>query len=394
VPLIFLDTPQIDVLEKTRRTDPGRYRSFCDAWKRRGYTLVFTLTQAGELIRYPDASRREGRYQVVGDLAPVRTDFAMAPGRSAGPRTLFDREILRAMSERGLVTATGTGVAQLAEWTDVLPGRLDTDAAEHLRVAMENQEYRDMENRAYNAARHAAAAEKLDAQRGKNLRVRNLPHTPVPPEKVPDCWAGFESALSLLKEQARMGNVPPVSEESLEVVRDFFGKFLSGVQEIGPRETLLEFLHVSGPTRPEQLKLTTHDLAVRWLFERLVRGVARDLIGAPESEQESLVRALDPGDCPAFWLEWRLRACVQRASGEPKPSHHHDAQRVAYLPYVDLLFTDWEMAELVRQVMRDHSTPGPIRALRAPVAIPNSLEALEEALDSLNPGTGKKAVGT
>jgi hypothetical protein len=298
------------------------------------------------------------------------------------------------MGERGLVTATGTGVAQLAEWTDVLPGHLDTGAAEHLRAAMENQEYRDMENQAYNAARHAAVAEKLDAQRRKNLRVRDLPHIPVPPEKVPDCWVGFESALSLLKEQARMGNVPPVSEDSLEVVRDFFGKFLSGAQGIGPRDTLTQWLRVSGLTEQQQLGLTRDDLVNRSVFEDRVRLVARELLGASDSEQEFVVRILDFADCPGSWLERTLRLCVRRGSSKPAPSHHHDAERLAYLPYVDLLFTDAEMAEFVRQLRRGEWTPDRIRALRPPVAIPNSLGALEEALGSLSPRSSDAADGT
>ena len=99
VPLIFLDTPQIDLLERVRRSDPVRYSSFRDTWKRRGCTLVLTLAQEGELRRYLDASRREGRYQVLADLAPIRRDVPREY-RSGNPRTLIAREIVRAVLDR------------------------------------------------------------------------------------------------------------------------------------------------------------------------------------------------------------------------------------------------------------------------------------------------------
>lgn len=45
MPLVFLDTPQIDLLEKTHQNDPDRYRSFQTKWSARGCSLVFTSTQ-------------------------------------------------------------------------------------------------------------------------------------------------------------------------------------------------------------------------------------------------------------------------------------------------------------------------------------------------------------
>jgi hypothetical protein len=383
VPLIFLDTPQIALLEEERRSDPVRYFSFCHAWKERGYTLVLTITQAGELCRYGNASRREGRYQVLADLAPIRTDWWTVQGGPAGPQTLIEREILRAVVDRGLIPATCTCVDRLRQWTEVLPAHLNAGDAGLLRVLMENQDYRKLENQMYDAARFGAAANKLDGQR-KKLRARDLPDAPVPPEKGLDCWAGFEKAISLLKEQSRIGKLPPVSEDLLKLVRDFFEEFLGRAQGAGPRATLQEYLHVSGATKPDQLKLTTHELVNRSVFEHLVRVVARELLGASDSEQGRLARTLHLADCPGSWLDRRLRLCVQRGSSEPAPSHHHDAQRLAYLPYVDLLFTDAEMVEFVRQVRSDEAAPERIRALQPPVAIPRSLEALEGAIDSLD----------
>jgi hypothetical protein len=297
------------------------------------------------------------------------------------------------MVERGLIAATGAGVDQLLEWTDVLPGRLNAGEAGFLWVLMETRDYRNLENQMYVAARFAAGAEKVAAQTLKKPRVRDLPTAPVPTEKASVCRAAFENAITLLEEQSRLGKLPAIPADALPGFANLFQDFLSRAQEIGSRATLLEYLPVTRLTKSEQLKLETHDLVNRSVFEYLVRFVARALLNASDSEQEFLARTLDFADCPGSWLERRLRLCVQRGSSEPAPSHHYDAERLAYLPYVDLLFTDAQMVEFVRQVNSDRSTPERIRALRSPKAIPTSLEALEEALDSLSPRANGGAVG-
>jgi hypothetical protein len=250
---------------------------------------------------------------------------------------------------------------------------------------MENQEYRNIENQMYDAARFAAGAEMAARQSKKRGRVLDLSTAPVPKEKASDCWAGFENAIALLKEQSRRGKLPPIPADALPRIADLFQDFLSRAQEIGSRETLLGYLPVARLTKSEQLKLEMHhDLVNHSVFEYLVRFVTRRLLNASDSEQEFLARTLAFADCPGSWLERRLRLCVERGPSEPEPSDHHDAERLAYLPYVDLLFTDGEMAEFVRQVRSDGSTPERVCALRPPVTISKSLEAVEEALDSLN----------
>ena len=266
----------------------------------------------------------------------------------------------------------------------MLPGRLNAGEAGLLREVMENQEYRNIENQMYDAARFAAEAEMAARQSKKRGRVLDLSTAPVPTEKALDCWAGFESAIALLKEQPRLKKLPPISTDTISAITDFFQDFLSRAQEIGTRETLLECLPIVRLTKSEQLKLETHDLVNNFVFEYLARFVARTLLNASDCEREFLARTLAFADCPGSWLERRLRLCVERGPSEPAPSHHHDAERLAYLPYVHLLFTDREMAEFVRQVRTGASTPERIRALRPPMTTSASLEALEEALDSLN----------
>jgi hypothetical protein len=245
---------------------------------------------------------------------------------------------------------------------------------------MENQEYRDLENQMYDAARIEAAAEKASRKSKSWGPVGNLPTAPLPEEKALACRAALDDEIARLKQESGTGDLPPIPEDSLRRARDSSQELVRRAQEIGVQAALLERLRVVGTSKPERLRLERHDLANRSVFEGRVRVVARELLGASDREQEFLARMLDFADCPGSWLNRRLRLCVERGSSEPEPGHHNDTARLAYLPYVDLLFTDGEMAEFVQEVMRDKSTPERIRALRPPVAIPNSLEALEAAL--------------
>jgi hypothetical protein len=212
----------------------------------------------------------------------------------------------------------------------------------------------------------------------------------LPPEKALKCRAEFEKAIAVLRERPLRGDLPPISEDSLAMVIRLFADFLNREQEIGTRETLREWLHVVGLTESQQLRLPLDDLPCRYWFEQQVRSVAHELFGASDSEEDQLARGLELVDCPGSWLEKRLRLCIQRGDPEPKPSHYNDAARLSYLPYVDLLFTDRQMVEFTRQVIRDGTTPESIRGLRPPVAVPDTLEALEDKLESLATGAWEK----
>lgn len=379
--LILLDTPQIHLLERARRSDPVRYSSFRDSWKGRGCTLVFTMAQASELGRYGNTSRREGRYQVLADLAPIRTDLPVPEGMSSGPRTFIEREIVRALVERGLITAIGPDSDPLPKWTEILPGRLNASEAGSLRV-IEDEVYRDILKREYDAAQFKAAAEKAHGQTEKKGRVHDLPSAPLPTENVLAARTGMEKQFGSIQEQSRRGELPPMAADALPAILDLPLGFFGRAGEIGIQAALLEQLPVRRLPKAELLKLKTDELVECFLFEFCVRNFACGVLNADESTQEFLVRTLEPADCPGSWLQRRLELCVRRGCPEPRPNHHFDAERLAYLPYVDLLLTDKEMAEFVRQIRYDKSTPARIRNVRPAVSISDSMDALEEALDS------------
>jgi len=392
--LVSLDTPQFHLLERVRRIDPVRYFSFRDTWRSRGCTLVFTMAQASELGRYGNTPRREARYQLIADLAPIRTDLFDPVRMSSGPRILIQREIVRAMVQRGLIKAINSDADPLAKWTEILPGHLNASQAGLLR-AIENEVYRDLSGREYKAAQFAAAAQKADGQIEKKApdkahgqtekkeRVRDLPSTPLTAEKMLAACAGMEKAIASLQEQFRRGELPPIPADAIPSILDLARGFFGRATEIGIQAALLEQLPVTGSTKAELLKMTRDDLVNNSVFKVCVRTFARDVLKADETDQDFLARTLSFTDCPGSWLQRRLDLCVRRNCPEPKPNHHFDAERLGYLPYVDLMLTDKQMVEFVRQIRNDKSTPARIRNVRPAVSIPNSIDALEEKVNSL-----------
>ena len=392
--LISLDTPQFHLLERVRRIDPVCYSSFRDTWRRRGCTLVVTMAQAFELGRYGNAPRREARYQVLTDLAPIRTDLFDLEHMSGEPRILIQREIVRAMVQRGLIRAINPDADPLPQWTEILPRYLNASQAVLLRV-IENEDYRGASEIEYKAVQFAVAAQKAEGQREREAaekahgqterkeRVGDLPSTPLTAEKMLAVRTGMERAIASLQEQSRQGELPPLPADSIPKILDLALGFFGRAAEIGIQAALLEQLPVAGSTKTELLKMTWDDLVNSSVFKVYVRTFARDVLKANESDQDFLARTLSLTDCPGSWLQRRLELCVRRGCVEPKPNHHFDAEHLGYLPYVDLMLTDNQMTEFVREIRRDESTPAWIRNVRPAVSAPNSIDALEEKVNSL-----------
>lgn len=378
--LIFLDTPQIDVLETAQRTDPSGYHSFLESWTRLGCNLVFTSTMQSELRRYSDSTRRAGRYRVLTDLAPIRSDvnFRFEP---VVPCTLIHREIIASILSRGLVTEKGPSANQLAKLADVLPGHLKRDEATSLNF-LEDESFLRIYNAAYDATRYSAMADS-DSRTKNRRRVRDLPSSPPSHEDLLKGHAELERAFAPIREQAQRGELHPSVGQYLDWILNLPHDFINRIEAVGPQAALLEALPVAGIEDSNRSAMTTEELVAVNIFQNQVRLIARTFLHASKKEEAALVRAIEFAECPGSWLEQRLRLRVRRARREPRPNHYFDAERLAYLPYVDVLLTDREMAEITRQVMKDKSSPERVRAAREPLSVRSSLSALEKVLEQL-----------
>jgi hypothetical protein len=329
---------------------------------------------------YQDADRREGRYHALADLAPIRTDLPAFGGNSSGPRMLVEREIVCAMVDRGFLRSASMEAIPFDKRAHLLPWCLEASQVGILREMLEDRFYTQFLTLENNAARHAAAAEKMEGQAKKRGRVRDLPNAPPPTEVMIAARNEVERHFALLAENPSKGGLPPVSADVAATASELAYGLLDRVAELGPRAAFLERLRVSR-LEPEQLSPLLRDEVVEHhVFEMCLRLFARDVLNMDEAGQTMLAQALELSDCPGFWLQMRLRHRIPLECLEPRPSHHSDAERLAYLPYVDLLLTDKQMAQFVREIMRSETTPPAIREARPPVRIPNTMDALEQVV--------------
>jgi hypothetical protein len=213
--------------------------------------------------------------------------------------------------------------------------------------------------------------------------VRDLPNSPLTVENLAAAREGMQRALASVRDMSEAMELPRLPADAVPQIARFAEEFFGRAAEVGLRDALLERLPVCGLTTDKVLKLEGDELVEYSLFESCARGFARDVLNVDPSCQELLAKTLGPRDCPGFWLHMRLDLCIRRRVREPKPNHHFDAERLAYLPYVDLMLTDKEMAEFVREIRDDESTPSRIRNSRPARSIPGSIDALEETIRSV-----------
>jgi hypothetical protein len=270
----------------------------------------------------------------------------------------------------------------LREWADVLPGHLDSRGSAILRLS-EDETFHTIFQLQHDAAQYDAAGAKADWHDKRGLRVRNLPSHAIDPVRVKAYQKELEEAFGAVPVELPLGQLPATFKELLGSALDSASAFIARMGEVGPQSAFLETLPVAGITKAKQSKLTLDEHITRWLLESQIRSVARELLAASQEEEEALLRSLEAADCPGFWIARKLESCVARGSLKPRPNHYFDVQRLAYLPYVEVLLTDSEMVEFMRQIREDESTPEQIRELPAARCIPSSIDALEEVIRSM-----------
>jgi hypothetical protein len=87
-------------------------------------------------------------------------------------------------------------------------------------------------------------------------------------------------------------------------------------------------------------------------------------------------------DCPGAWLKNAVEIQMRKAVAKDEPSNLFDLNHLSHLPYVDLFFGDKSIATFTSQVLTSPNLPVSLLNVKRPIAVPNSIEALESAIDS------------
>jgi hypothetical protein len=116
VPTIYLDTSHLSVLSRARALGEAAYSEFEVAWNTAGATLVFTRTHLIELRQHGDAATRVARYDLLERLLPIQSDVVTREPAPERPVLIQEREVLRALRDRGVFDVRSDDPDVVAEW--------------------------------------------------------------------------------------------------------------------------------------------------------------------------------------------------------------------------------------------------------------------------------------
>jgi hypothetical protein len=368
--LIYLDTSNIDLLSKLRQQDRSRFATFLSKWRGSNCTLALSGTHLFELRRYGDAGARESRYQLLEELYPIRCQTD----------SIDNMELLLALRRHG----DQLGIASTAQAAEPFPLRLDTPAEVSELRQFENEELALFFEAFYDASKVGAAAS--SREEGTKYERRRL-------SQIGDAKPTEEQRAAFLKAQKETQVSPSdlenlnklVPREVMEGLSNLFSdiglRFLDRAEEVGGANALAEALGVD-PSDRATARSFTDQLSQKFTFRFSVREAARSLGIQDETLLTTASEIVILEECPGTWLRNAVEIEMRKATAKDVPSNLLDLNHLGHLPYVDLLFTDKRVADFARRVLTSPGVPASLDGVRQPVAVPNSIDALESAIFS------------
>jgi hypothetical protein len=336
VPLIYLDTSHLASLAAVASNDPERYARFKTFWQRAGVQLALSRIHLHELRRHNDLSTRQRRWQLLADLAPIRSDLVLIDDPLT-PNTLAAREGLAALVRSGIVRVRGVERSN----ADVgFPTRLDGNAVMEAAPALDGAMGSVV--RGFHAATVLGASAQSDSRRANKSRgrLRDLRLTRVLEVRKREVVQSIARAKGLSK---------------------VFPLLLA----IGQTAVVLVLLPVSLPTVVAfgalYRRLIDADAADEAEFTDvlLARSLARSAassvlvrLGLGKVEAKQLATRLDLADFPGAWLRTEAKAKLLAARSTFTAQDDLDLDHLAYAPYVDLFFADRRTREFAHQALR------------------------------------------
>lgn len=372
--LIYLDHSTIVTLERTLKRDRRRFDQFVETWHQAGCTLALSFVHVLEIAGSQHADARENRIRVLHALGPGRTD--LLPNSPASLHQLAGREVFAA-------------IGRLVGRDDLLPDRYWTGFPTDLPQAAVGTILRTLLTgklrRAYAQFREAFKLEALALSRPATLkrvdyRLRDLPSGPVPQDQVQTARVLLRELLESTewKEEVLGGFAPEVRERAAEDVRLWMENTFEQMISAGPRET---FAATVSADLASELKRFTHDLVVQHSFRGIVQQTASDTLKMIEpAALKPIINSVKLESCPGTWLRYKVHFELEKARTKWEAGASYDLLHLAHLPYVDLMFTDAEIGENTRKVLRKRPLPETLTEVTSPVSVAGTVEAIENAI--------------
>jgi hypothetical protein len=316
-------------------------------------------------------------------MLPIMSDVVTREPVPERPMLLANREVIRAAIAGNLVRVEGTGAdAWRRAHTEVLPHEwVANDDVEAART-FESEAFGYVVNWMHSAMVTEAAAHSREPGQGHvRTRLNELPDEPLTHEQLTVAREQFEAAFTWSDEFVRE-HFPFMPLQSarllLETMKGQFRRMLERTGVVGPRRAYLEALGMLPGDVPERRFLD--QVTVEVVFGETVRETATQFLRATPAEAEYLASTIRIEHCPGQWLARAVELEARRAEAQPDASNSHDLDHLAFLPYVDVLFTDRRMGTYATSALRRADIPGALSNVRPPQWVASSIEAIEAAL--------------
>jgi hypothetical protein len=374
----YLDNSNLNLLSELKRRDPGRYRRFLHRWAEHGAVLAVSMVHYVELAGSDFPEARDARYSVIEDLVPVRSDMILDPATPSCLRQVSGREVMIAIAKR--LNPDGP-LSRLDRYWAGFPS-IFADA-ELLRGArtFEDPDIREALRMLDAGAKLATnAASRPEGTKYKRTKAADLDCEPPPREQIDKLiQAGQEAAWADPEVAELFASLPPeVRDDARQRAQDIMDEMFRSMSESGPLNGVASLMNAE----PDEIRgMYLDDVGAQSVLREKVGQVAAEVFGITEEHQaRDLQSTISLRNCPGMWIRHNTELELRRGVCHDVPSTYFDLDHLAHLPYADIFFCDKRIAHYVRQAHQRESGLEIWERIRPPIAVPATVEAIEEAL--------------
>ena len=381
--LIYLDTSNHDVLERTLRTDPDRFAAFLATWRTLRCELVFSRTHLVELLRHGDPEVRSRRFDLLERLLPLKSDVVTRQPVPPRPVLLLEREVITALRDKGLVQFDSPNDDDwFREQNAIFPHRWTTASDVDIARSFDEPAFRTIISAVHSAVELSTQAQTRAPNTPYVLtKLRDLPTKPMSTTELAEARRNFDEAFAMSDEEVRR-TFPlwPVEQmrELMTAMQAPMRRMIERAAEVGMMRAYAETMCAA--LDGEDGRRTLDQVTLETVFAESVRAVGADALGLNASEAHHLAHIIRIEDCPGQWLLRAVEVELRRREPEPHPSNAYDLEHVGHLPYVDLLFTDKRVGSATVAVLARSVALPQRRGLKPPVWVAATIDAVEDAL--------------
>jgi hypothetical protein len=385
MPLVYLDTSNFVCLQQTTDRDPARFVSFVAAWREKGCELALSRVHLVETRQYADAPTRQARYHLIGQLAPVRTDLTVRVTPVQWPVIIQEREVVRALVKNGKLGVVGDNSHEwMRQHTTIFPDTISASDVSRVLGSYEDATFGTLVSWMRSAVETSTRAE--TRPRGtpyKRTALKDLPQDPLQPSEVERGLKELDSILASDQSLTDLfvGLDPQTARRIVEEKLEPLKNMIRRAGEVGMQRAYAEASGIKSDFATD--RRTTEEVANETAFRQTIARIAQESWQLSEQDAIAAAAALNPVDCPGWWLAMQIHREMRFAEPEPTPSNAYDLDHLFYYPYVDLFFTDKRVATYIRQVLRRPNCPASLRNAPEPKSVARSVHAIETVIQDL-----------